>query len=215
MPPWPLWLRQIAALARYCLKLWKRNTMPLTIESLTPGDIAALERQSDVDGIPLDQWIRNRLLSGVSATVRGQVNPQLGSALTSAALGLDAVDQFFEDDGGDPSGTSTEGGSTVFGLLPVTGGAQSAASEAHARTKGSGQAAGPIATVERVDGHPCAHLERRYLANFTANDCQGTCGSPRRGESVCTWAAGSASNCAYFQPKRRPVPMQPTLPRQG
>jgi len=203
----PRWLRRVFAILRHAFNLWKADIMPLTLESITDHELALFQRQSDLEGIPLESWVRNRLLGGVSKMAQAGTRPATPqeNALTAASLGMDAVDLAFQADDENP-----EGAAPVFPASMRAG-----ESEAHARVKGSGQSPGPLATVERVDGHPCKHLERRYLANFTANDCQGTCGSPQRGESVCTWPPGAARNCAYFGPKMRPVPPPSLMPRQG
>lgn len=212
----PRALRRIAAILRYAWKLWKNESdaMPLTIEILTSEDVALLQRQADIEGTPLEHWARNHLLAGVSPAARAQVAPHLAPSLNGALRSLDAVDLAFgDDDAVDPSGTMTEGASTIFGTPPVRG--PEPGSEAHARVKGTALGNGPLATSGQVDGHPCRHLARRYLANFNANDCQGTCESKKRGESVCTWPAGAARNCAYFEAKRLPVPPPSPMPRQG
>jgi hypothetical protein len=220
------WWTRLRALWRHALKLWENRRMPLTLETMTDDDVALIQRQADVDGEPLDHWVRNRLLGSVTPLTRGQVNPHIRPVLEQMRKGLDAVDLALGEDA-DEDTIAGHGASTVFGLLPVAvptdapPGAPpppaAPASTMHSRVQGSGQGVGPLATTERVDGHPCSHLARRYLANFTANDCQGTCECKARGggESVCNWPPGSAQSCSYFSPKRRPVPNQHLMPRQG
>lgn len=185
--------------------------MPLTLESLTDADVAAIQRQSDVDGVPLEHWVRNTLLRAVRPDVLAQIRPS-SSAIEDTLRGTDAVDALLEDERDpDPADTVREGGSVLFGVPP----APSVTTEVHARTRGGALGTGPIATTEQVTSHPCRHLLRAIPPGFTANDCQGTCSHPGRNGSVCTWPANVARNCHAFSGKVLPRPPPASMPRQG
>lgn len=59
-------------------------------------------------------------------------------------------------------------------------------------------------TPPAVSGHPCKNLNPQIPANFTANECQGSCTSKKPGFSgrPCYWSALAAKGCDGFEPKR-------------
>lgn len=50
--------------------------------------------------------------------------------------------------------------------------------------------------------HPCSYLKVTMPANYTAKDCQGTCGSPKQPGRACFWGAQAARSCHAFRPKK-------------
>lgn len=215
--------RRLFAIARYALKLWKAQSMPLTLDTITESDLRVIQRQADLDGIPLEHWARNQLLKGCSPTAVQYGRPASVAAVDNTLRGMDAVDAIFaaEDGPVDPNRPVVDGDGILFTVPdrepapePEPAPAPAPATEVHGRVKGP-SLQGPIAATEQVEGHPCRHLHKGTPTNFAATACQGTCKAPSRDGNPCNWAPSFAQGCPYFVGKVKPTPPKSPLPRQG
>lgn len=58
-----------------------------------------------------------------------------------------------------------------------------------------------VVKAPAVPGHPCIHLRAEYAVNYSAKDCQGSCGHPGQEGRVCHWAPPVATQCPVFEPR--------------